>query len=132
MKNVRPIRYMYLRDCNKNPIGCIAIFINRDAGLLDYQVSVVNPLDRKDRFTGKDLPFHRAMARQLACGRLVEDGLCLPMNRNATMNEISMLVMKDLASCHRPMYRGDIPSRAIKAAKHWLESVNNQRGTQLA
>lgn len=126
------VRYMYLREPSGNPIGCLAISIDRNESCLIYQVSVVNPLDRKDRFSGKDLPFHRSMARQLACGRLMEDGLCLPMNRNATMNEISMLVMTDLANLHRPMFRGDIPARAIKAAKHWLKSVNSQRGMQLA
>ena len=123
------VRYMYLREPSGNPIGCLAISIDRNSSCLEYQVSVANPFDRKDIFTGKDLPFNRAMARNLACGRLMEDGFHLCMNRNATMNEISMLVMKDLASLHRPMYRGDIPSRAIKAAKHWLQSVYSQRGT---
>jgi hypothetical protein len=126
------VRYMYLREPSGNPIGCLAISINRYACRLEYQVSVANPLDRKDWLSGKDLPFNKAMARQLACGRLVEDGLRLTMNPSATMNEISMLVMRDLASFCRPMYRGDIPARAIKAAKHWLKSVNSQRGTQLA
>lgn len=115
------IRYMYLRDESRSPVGCLAIKLHRKKGYLEYQVSVVNPIDRVHPLTGRSLPFNKTMARRLALGRLVEEGLRVTIFPDATMNEISMTVMLDLASLSNPTHQGDIPTRAIKAAKTWLK-----------
>lgn len=101
-------RIMYLRDRNYNPVGCIAIKLHRhveyDRQLVEYQVSVLNPLDR----------FNRATARQLALGRLVEAPLTVRVPADPTIYEISLKVMRDIASDHGQ------PTRARQAAKRWL------------
>lgn len=118
------IRYMYLRDDNDGPVGCLAIKLHRKKHYLEYQLSVLNPADRRHPITGKNLPFNRAVARQLAIGRLVENPYNLYLPEEATMNEVSLLVMQDLASSAAPSLHGDIPARAIKAAKLWLRNVS--------
>jgi len=57
---------MFLREANRAPVGCLAIKLNRKKGYLEYQLSVVHPIDLYDPFTGRSRPFNRAMARQLA------------------------------------------------------------------
>jgi hypothetical protein len=95
---------MYLRSENGHPVGCLAIQVNRSSGTATYQLSVLNPRDR----------FNRAVARQLALGRLLEEPLKISMHREATMHDISEAVMKDIVS-----YK-DAPTRAIKAARLWI------------
>jgi hypothetical protein len=122
------IRYVYLRDKEMFPIGCVAIKLNREIGYLEYQVSTVNPVDRKHPITGKSLPFNRSVAKHLALGRLIEGGLCVRMSPTANMNQVSTLVMTDLSTMYHPTHKGDIPTRAIKAAKLWLQRNKKTQG----
>jgi hypothetical protein len=122
------VRYVYLRDSQKFPVGCVAIKLDREASALYYQVSIVNPADRRHPITGKSLPFNRDVAKHLALGRLVEKGLLVYMSPTANMNQVSTLVMTDLASFSHPLHRGDIPTRAIKAAKLWLRWNKKTQG----
>lgn len=114
------IRYIFLRDAHFYPIGCCAIRLNRQQGFLEYQVSTVNPADRIHHTTGRSIPFNRTVARQLALGRLIDDGLVVPFDPSSNMNEVTVAVMNDLSKLNPPSHKGDIPSRAIKAAKYWL------------
>jgi hypothetical protein len=97
-------RIMYLRNLSGNPVGCLAIRLNPRTQFVEYQLSVLNPLDR----------FDRKVARQLALGRLAESPLTLRVPRNPTMYDISVAVMRDMVNS------GTAPSRAVKAAKLWL------------
>ena len=101
-------RIMYLRSSNGHPVGCIAISVDRNSSSVQYQLSVLNPQDN----------FDRAVARQLAIGRLVEDPISVRIRKNANMHDISLAVMDDIA------YNGKglLPSRAIKAAKLWMHN----------
>lgn len=117
---------MYLRDEHRNPIGCVAIWLHRKKEYLEYQVSVVNPVDRVDPLSGKSVPFNKNMARDLALGRLVSQGLLVRMDGNATMNEITHIVMGDIAKQPVPLFPGEIPNRAIRAAKLWLKTNRSQ------
>lgn len=98
-------RIMYLRTRSGNPVGCLAIRLNPRTQFVEYQLSVLNPLDR----------FDRKVARQLALGRLAETPITLRVPRNPTMYDISVAVMRDLS------HTKTAPSRAIKAAKLWLD-----------
>ncbi len=103
-------RVQFLRDENGQPVGCIAIRLSRDSGELhwdqvEYEVSVLNPLDK----------FDRAVARQLALGRMLDNPSVVRVPVNPTMYEISCAVMKGIA---RDSY---FPSRARKAARIWLK-----------
>jgi hypothetical protein len=99
-------RIMFLRNTDYTPCGCLAISIDRKSKKLNYQYSVLNPDDR----------FDRKVARQLALGRLVESPIALPLMRDmdVNMHSISIAVMKHLS-------KSKAPSRAVKAAKGWLQ-----------
>jgi hypothetical protein len=97
-------RIMYLRSENGHPVGCLAIQFSPDAAHIMYQLSVLNPRDK----------FNRAVARQLAIGRLVEEPLKVSLPAHSNMHAISEAVMRDIISY------SDAPARAIKAAKIWV------------
>ena len=97
-------RIMFLRDPNYQPVGCLAIRINPRTKFVEYQLSVLNPVDA----------FDRALARQLASGRLTESPITLRVPANPSMFDISVAVMRDLSNTK------SAPSRARKAAKRWL------------
>jgi hypothetical protein len=100
-------RVMYLRDKNKQPIGCLAIGLTRGNLSVKYQVSCLNPVDTFDRET----------ARLFALGRLVESPFVVSLDGNVpNMHHISRVVMTDLS--HNKL----VPSRASRAAKRWLRS----------
>lgn len=101
-------RVMYLRSMDGRPVGCLAIVVNRQAGELSYQLSVLNPADR----------FDRKVARQLALGRLLEVPKTIKIAKNATMHDISRAVMTALVNTK------GTPTRAAKAAKFWLTWSN--------
>lgn len=100
-------RVMYLRDKNGAPVGCAAIKL-RD-GLIEYQYSVVNPLDK----------FDKAVARWLALGKLQEAPYTtlvpFAAGKDHTMYDTSFAVMTDIAR------DSHAPTRARKAAKLWLK-----------
>lgn len=107
-------RIMYLRDSYQignlaqlivgNPVGCVAIKLHKGRRSAEYQLSVLNPLDR----------FDRTLARQLALGRMVEAPFTVSLPPNATQHQISRAVMEDIA------YDVGAPGRARRAAKLWL------------
>lgn len=97
-------RIMFLRNEMNHAIGCLAIRLNRSAGTVEYNLSVLNPLDR----------FDRAVARQLAIGRLVEKPFALPIEKQWGMNEISVAVMTHLEKNKLA------PKRAQRSAHMWL------------
>lgn len=99
-------RVMYLRSTDGKPVGCVAMVVDRLEGVARYQLSVLNPADY----------FDRKVARHLALGRLIEQPQKVSMLKNASMHDVSRLVMTALvASKHTP-------ARACKAAKLWLKS----------
>ena len=103
-------RIMYLRSENGHPVGCLAIQLSDgNRTQISYQVSVLNPRDK----------FNRAVARQLAIGRLVESPIKVNIytgssHTAASMHDISEAVMTDIASSSK------FPTRAVKSAKLWL------------
>lgn len=88
-----------------NPVGCIAIKVHENRRSAEYQVSVLNPLDR----------FDRAIARQLALGRLAEAPFTVRLPSNASMYDITLAVMSDINLDE------SAPSRARRAAKLWIK-----------
>lgn len=108
-------RIMFLRQDygfgNTNPVGCIAIELTEPTPSakptrdIRYQVSVLNPADK----------FNRALARQLARGRLLEKPFLISnVPYNVSIHEISEVVMAAIA------LNVDVPMRARKAAAKWL------------
>jgi hypothetical protein len=102
------IRFMFLRNANKQPVGCIAVDVS--IGLLTYGVSVLNPLDK----------FDRVLARSIAVGRwgssTASRSVRIDTSVQPNMHQISATVMRDIADDH------DAPSRARKAARLWLNN----------
>ena len=97
-------RIMYLRDANYRPVGTLAITVNRQKNTAEYQLSVLNPLDKFDRREGQ----------LKALERLVEKPITVLLPVNASMYDISEAVMYSLAKSKTA------PSRAVKGAKLWL------------
>lgn len=97
-------RIMFLRAKDNNPVGCLAIRINPRTKFVEYQLSVLNPVDN----------FDRKLARQLALGRLEESPVTLRVPADPTMFDISVAVMRDLSATK------SAPNRAQSAAKRWL------------
>ena len=98
-------RIMYLRDSKGQPVGCVAIKVVSDK-LVTYQMSVLNPADR----------FNRAVARQLALGRLVAPLTARLPYQAINMHDITEAVCVDICNDK------SAPSRARKAAKLWLNT----------
>lgn len=101
-------RVMFLRSPNGHPVGCIAIALNKATSTVQYQVSVLNPSDQ----------FNRAIARQLAIGRLVENPITITVRQDANRDEISFAIMEHIVLSGNDR----LPSRAVKAAKLWLSA----------
>lgn len=99
-------RVMYLRSSDGRPVGCVAMLVNRDTGVAQYQLSVLNPADY----------FDRKVARHLALGRLLEQPKAVSMLKNASMHDVSRDVMTALVNGK------NTPARALKAAKLWLKN----------
>lgn len=104
------IRIMFLRARHGSAIGCLAIKLHRHTeynhGLVSYQMSVLNPLDR----------FNRSLARHIALGRLVESPHTVKVPIEPSMYEVSQAVMKDIA------HDSSVPTRARQAARRWLRT----------
>jgi hypothetical protein len=101
-------RVMYLRDAKGLPVGCVAIRVSRGnrLSLVDYQISVLNPKDK----------FDRAVARDIALGRLAKKPLEVPVSLDPSMHQVTEAVMIDIAE-----YEGS-PGRAVRAALLWLKN----------
>ena len=110
-------RIMYLRDSyymDRNgvihpgqPIGCLAI--QAKGKKISFGLSVLNPNDK----------FNRTTANELACHRMKEKPHAFNVvgigNNQLTMHNITESVMRYLAS-------EDVPARARRAAKLWLQT----------
>lgn len=99
------VRFMFLRDRQGAPQGCLAIQVSPNKELITYQFSVLNPIDR----------FDRALARDLSAGRLITAPIVVkPSKRAYSVHVITNAVMQHLSKS--PL----APSRARRAAKLWL------------
>ena len=94
---------MYLRAPDGSPIGCVAF--NQDGIYLDYQVSVINPIDK----------FNREVSRSLAVGRLLsQPHTAYLSSANASKHDLIRKVMQTIERVP------ELPSRARRAAHRWL------------
>lgn len=108
------VRYMYVRDNNYEPVGCVAITVDRDHYQVSYGLSVRNPVDAVDP-AYRSIKFDRSKAQSLALRRLLESPQHAWITKRATQHEISAAVMKGIIAS------GSAPSRAVRFAKRWLE-----------
>lgn len=111
------VRFMYVRDAKFEPIGCVAITINRGKNRAEYGLSMRNPIDAYDRCKRR-VKFDKTYAQRLASGNMsyaAPRRVYIPSD--ATMHDISESVLKDIVA------RGEAPSSAVKFAKHWLRTT---------
>lgn len=102
-------RFMFLRDANNNPVGCLSVSYENNA--LVYGMSVVNPKDKFDRKRARDIAEIRRSGDKFKT-------IPFPILK-FNMHSVSEAVMLDIT------FDKHAPSRARKAAKMWLE--NNGR-----
>lgn len=104
------VRYMYLRNRNKHIVGCLAIRLLGDTSNVtgvDYQLSVLNPKDR----------FNRQTARDLAKTRLQAEPITVNLDEDfGGMSHITHTIMTHLT------VNKEVPNRARKSAEDWLLS----------
>lgn len=98
------VRFMFLRNKNNQPVGCLAIKFDKSKKRAYYQVSVLNPHDR----------FNRSVGRELALGRLHSKPFVVVVGTQFNMHEISKAVLADIELTK------SLPARAVKAASLWL------------
>ena len=99
-------KIMYLRDSNRNPIGCLAITVDHVRLKAEYQLTMTAPEDH----------FDRKMGRQMSIGRLVENPLTVRLKANSDMNDVALAIMKDIVK------NKVCSGRAVKLAKLWLNT----------
>lgn len=101
------IRYMYVRDKNRNPVGVLVM--KRRQGGLDYQFSVLNPADDFDRDIGKRLALEALTVNPYS--------VTMSDNReNDSGHKFSELVMTDISKYKNKQ----APTRVVKFARSWL------------
>jgi carbohydrate-selective porin OprB len=110
------IRYMYVRDANQEPVGCVAISVNRSANRAEYAISVRNPVDAFDN-NQRRVKFNRMMAQDLAMARLRLKPEIAYIPPNASQHEITASVLGDIIAS------GSAPARAVRFAKRWLATL---------
>lgn len=105
------VRFMYVRDEKKCPVGCLAYRIEKDSTTgevnVTYGLSTHNPVDT----------FDRSRARLIAEGRLNQHGAVFHyQGDDSKSNEVVSEVLRAL--------RNDktIPMRFRKAALNWLNA----------
>jgi hypothetical protein len=106
------IRFMYVRDNKMEPVGCLAIRVNRSKNRAEFGLSTLHPKDGVDS-KGRRLKFDRVKSQSLASIRLSEDPTRVYIHSEATQHEITRAVMQ-------AMIAADAPTRAKKFAKQWL------------
>jgi hypothetical protein len=96
---------MYLRNKDRQPVGCIAMKIDRKLHSISYQYSVQHPSD----------VFKKEAARAIATGRLMLKPIDIPLfdHEEINMHLVSEVVMSHISA-------SGAPTRAVKAARLWL------------
>jgi len=111
--NMKHIKFMYFRDCNRRPIGCVAIEVLNGMSCLRYAVSAVHPYDI----------FNRGVARDLAVGRLISHPIYIACPSRANLHTVLTTVMRDIAATRL------VPTNLIKSAKRWLTQQTKTHNT---
>lgn len=103
-------RIVYLRNDAGVPVGCVAMKFYPETGIVRYQLSVQNPIDK----------FDRSLARTIALGRLDVNWFTVACQDHcASVHKYTYLVMENIV-----MHASSYPKRAVKAAKQWINNVN--------
>jgi hypothetical protein len=111
-------RFMYIRGNGWEPIGCLAITIDRSKNSAQYGLSMRHPKDGYNDYNRR-VKFDRGLAQKLAqidMNAFKESKLAY-IATDASMHDVTESVMKDI------VVRGAAPSRAVKFAKWWLRPV---------
>lgn len=105
-------KYFYLRDKHHQPVGCVASKIDYNNRQVLYHISLLHDGDS----------FDKKVARDIACGRLTKEPLCIPFDDVGvlTAHMVNKAVMLKIA--HNMVLGKDVcsSSKARSAAKRWL------------
>lgn len=150
MKPYSHIRYLYLRDNKRNPHSCVAVQLDRENNMINYQVSTLSSQDGyyKNLMTFVKTPFVKMTARYITCRRLAKRPFQILTNlKNMSGHEVTRLIMEDIVS-REEYYVPDstllvknelswkdltfvkgLPQRVRNAAKKWLKLHVEERVT---
>ena len=110
------VRFMYVRDANHSPVGCLAIKVVRSKNRVEYGFSIRNPADGIDA-KGRSKPFDRMLAQDAAELRMESNPHQAFISKDATQHDISRAVLQDIIAKRKA------PARAIRFAKNWLAAT---------
>lgn len=104
------MHFMYLRDQNRFPHSCIAFQVDWDANVVSYGLSTVHPKD-------KNSSYKKALARDLAVGRMINDKHQLKLDEKCTsIHDIKWSLMSTLTEDKT------LPKRVHKSVINWMLS----------
>ena len=103
-KVVPNFRFLFLRNLQGQPIGCIAMQLRGKS--IVYGVSTLNPADQ----------FNRRVARDLALGRLTRRPVKVSSPSEGTMFEKTRCVVESV------FQDKTLPGRTQRGAKRWLRN----------
>lgn len=103
-------RLSYLRDANRNPIGCIASYVNKEDNSVSFAYAIKHDNDKFSKPLGKKI----VMARLAAKPTKIEIS-----ESNITAHSVSYLIMKEIKD------NSSVPMKARKAAKLWIKQFNS-------
>ena len=104
--------HLFLRNYdtpNKQPLGCVAMRVDRVKGEICYAVSVCSP---KDKWNSK-------VARDKAAGRLIKAPNMVQVKVPEGWNDITKLIMEDIVKNNKEQEQGR-SYLAFEAATSWL------------
>jgi len=109
------IRFTYLRDKRRNPHSCVAVRVDRDRGVVSYQLMTCHSAD----------VFQKSIARLGARERLLLKPITVevPDLALASAHEISKAIMTHIANSHASVESAgstDVGSRLVSTLKSIL------------
>lgn len=117
-------RFMYIRNTKQQPVGVLAISLNKDTKKIEYQFSTVNSTKAvvKDGKVKVDT-FDSIIGKEMAQGRLKKYGVTLPLQDDDNAHSITAKVMQDIIVSRESSSSSlVVPSKVSKFAKRWLRA----------
>jgi len=112
------IKYVYLRERNGQPVGCIAFRVNKVDHRIHFAVSTHNPVDKFDRELGREIAANRLEKDRNAFFTLydVENP-----SVHAVINDLMLIIADNAVNAEG---QRDFTTRARRAAQLWLRDHN--------
>jgi len=105
-------KFAYIRNSSGDPVITLAYAFSPSDRKAYYSIAVKNPTDR----------FHRALGRHIAMGRFKKPhSVEMVFEGEYPRNfDIMVAVVNDIRKNHTTMFKGGLPTRALRACETFL------------